>query len=182
MFRDLFLIRAWQQSKGIFFFILAVIGLQVLFNAKRMNTYPFIVWDMYSRPQATPAPGGLIAVYLDGKRFDLTRLPAWQEETALHSFGLYRQLLQHPDGDPMDELVRHRFRHLPPSLYRYAEKRINNHEAAYAHYPDWLFYYLRKTTQTYFRKLEVKEIYYEYQNGEYQNTGKAFTHLVVQHD
>lgn len=182
MGKDLYLVRVWKQSKGIFFFILVFAALQLYFNQKRMNTFPFIVWDMYSRHQEVPKSGSILTFYLDGQRFDHTRLPIWQEETALHTFKLYQNLKQNPDADPMDELVRHRSRFLPAPAYPFLVRQIENTPGAVDQYPDWLFYYLRRSTQNYFHKLEVKELYYEYRDGEFRTTGKAYTHLVVQHD
>jgi hypothetical protein len=137
---------------------------------------------MYSFPQDIRQSGSIIAFYLDGKRIDQTRLPNWQEETALHTFNLYRRLREHPDADPMDEMVQHRSRFFPNWFHPFLAERINNPRAAAERYPDWLFFYMRKNTQTYFHKLEVKELFYVYQDGEIRATGEAYTHLVVQHE
>lgn len=182
MFRDLFLVRAWKQSKGIFLFILLFIGFQLLFNLKRMQTFPFIVWDMYSRHQEVPEVSSQYVFYLDGKLYDHTQLPIWKEETAMKSFRMYNWQKMNYGHDPMDEVVKHRTRHFPEFVYRYAARRINNHAETYVNYPDWLFYYLRKATQSYFKKLEVKELKYFYRNGKYVPNGEVYTYLVVQHD
>ena len=182
MWKDLYLVRVWQQSKGIFIFILVFAFLQVFFNLKRMHTFPFIVWDMYSREQSVPEVSSLYVFYLDGKIFDHTKLPIWKEETAMKTFRMYNWQVINNGHDPMDEVVKHRTRYLPGFFYRFAGRRINNHPEAYENYPDWLFYYLQKATQTYFKKLEVKELKYFYQNGKYVPNGEVYTYLTVEHE
>jgi hypothetical protein len=182
MWQDLYLVRLWKQSKGIFLFVLAFTALQLFLNLKRIHTFPFIVWDMYSQHQEVPDVSSLYVFYLDGKIYDHTRLPIWKEETAMKSFRMYHWQKMNYGHDPMDAVVKHRTRFFPELVYQYAGRRINNHPEAYENYPDWLFYYMRKATQSYFKKLEIKELKYFYKNGAYVPNGEIYTYLVVQHD
>ncbi len=182
MWQNLYLVRVWKQSKLVFLFILLFASLQLFFNIKREYNFPFIVWDMYSRHQEVPEVSSLFVFYLDGKLYNHTQLPIWKEETSMKTFRMYNWQKMNNDHDPMDGSVQYRTRYLPQWFYHYAASKIDNHPEEYQNYPDWLFYYLRKATQTYFKKLEVKELKYYYKNGKYVPTGEEYTYLTVEHE
>jgi hypothetical protein len=182
MWQDLFLVRAWKQSKLILAGMLVFAALQLFFNVKRMHTFPFIVWDMYSREQQVPDVSSQYVFYLDDKLYDHTQLPIWKEETAMKTFRMYNWQKMNAGHDPMDAVVRWRTRYLPEWFYHYAAYKINNQPQEYANYPDWLFYYMRKATQTYFKKLEVKELKYYYKDGRYVPTGEVYTYFTAVHE
>ncbi|MFN8259868.1 MAG: hypothetical protein U0X41_02905 [Chitinophagales bacterium] len=179
-FQNLYLVRVFRQNKILFAFILLFIGFQIYFNNKRIHSFPFFVWDMYSRPATLPDTLTQTEVFVDGKRLDVTKLPIWEELSILHTYKMYNWQRINDYNDPMDEVVRLRTKYFPERIYSFAAWKINNHASEAATYPAWLKQYLEKTLDRKIKSVELRDVQYKYENGHFRAIHNSWTVLKVE--
>lgn len=134
-----------RPTKSILKIILLVaVVFQVLFMVKRVHNYPFMIYDMYSRPiDAKPA----IAHYriiADRDTLNLISLPKFQEGRIIRSLDIYRISLETDGGDPwMDALEARQAKWSWFSKVR-SDRFLRNDPERVAEFPVWLHRHMEK--------------------------------------
>ena len=88
-FSNLYIIRVFKKSKGIFVFVILFAIMQYHFFSKREYTFPWFTWDMYSKVEQYPDTVAQTELFVNNQRIDITSIPIWQEETITHTFKMY---------------------------------------------------------------------------------------------
>jgi hypothetical protein len=165
--KNLYFVKLWKQNKLLFSFILFFCFFQFYFNQKRIHSFPWFVWDMYSRPHVLPEENSQFVLYLDDTIFNHTKLPIWKEETILKTVKMYNWQVQNNYSDAMKNVVVQRTRLFKMPLKNYTSHQILNDSTAYFYYKDWLYNYVQNNCKKKFKKLELKEIKLKFENGQY---------------
>lgn len=115
---------------------------QALFIYKRVHNYPFMIFDMYSRPEQPYKAVHLYDVVADGDTVDLYGLPLYTEGAIRNSLRLYEfRLTGKPD--PWAPALDSRLARLGRvHAARTANRRLRNDDSAVEAYPGWLKEYL----------------------------------------
>lgn len=180
-YNNWYLIRLFRKNKLIFIGVLIFIAFQIYFNNKRVHSFPFFVWDMYSRPQTLPSELTQTEVFIDGKRFDITKLSIWEELTVLNTSKYYSSLRANNYHDFKDEVVKKRTHFLPNNVYSFVAYKIENGKTATEAYPAWLHQYLEKITHSKIKSVELKTVQYHYLHGKFQPTDSNNLILKTEH-
>ena len=175
--KEWYLVRLYLQHKLLFSFVLLFIAFQIYFNNKRIHSFPFFVWDMYSRVQTLPDTLTQTELYIDGKRLDITQLSIWEEASILNTYKMYNWMRMNNYYDPMDEVVKNRTIFLPKSVYSFVSYKICNQLKETETYPIWLHQYLEKTTHKKIKKIELKEVQYKYTNQQFRSLNNSWSVL-----
>ncbi len=170
-----YLVRLFKNSKVLFLLFLLFVFFQSLFNHKRIHSFPWFVWDMYSRVEYVPETVTQTEFFLDGKRLNLPQLSIWEEATVLHTFQKYRHLKSPGNMDPLLPVVESRTRFFPESLTEWIANRILNQPEDIKRYPQWLHQYLTKIMGHTIDTLEIKEVTYRYHNHELKADNQGIT-------
>jgi hypothetical protein len=171
---QLYLVKVFKQSKWLFAGILIFIFFQIFFNVKRIHSFPWFVWDMYSRPEQVSEVNSCYEIYADGQRISYTDLPFWGEIGVYKTFRSYNWMVKNDYHDPMDEAVKNKCRYLPAFVYPYLSYKINNQGFETATYPAWLHQYLEHQLNKKIALLEIKEVKYKSENGKYIPNGESY--------
>lgn len=172
--KNLYLIRVWKESKLLFVFVLGFIFFQLMFNLKRIHSFPWFVWDMYSRPETVEKVNSCFEIYADGQRIAYSDLPYWGEIGVYKTFRMYNWLKMNNFNDPMDVAVRNKAANLPGNVYPLLEKSINNHQQEAMLYPAWLHQYIEKRLGRKVHSIEVREVKYFRENNRYVPNGENY--------
>ena len=175
-----FVVRLLQQNKLLFCFVLFFSFFQIFFEYKRIHSFPWIIWDMYSRVETIPDTIIETEIFIDGKILDVTKIPIWQEATILHTYKMYNWQKLNEDHDPMNEVVRHRTSYFPKRIYHYVAYKINNHKEETEKYPVWLLNYLEKISHKKIKNVALKDVQYKYQNGKFRSINSFWTVLKIE--
>ena len=176
---NLYLVRLFRQNKILFVFILLFIFFQLYFNQKRIHSFPWFVWDMYSRTETLPDTITQTEVFIDGKRLDVTKIPIWQEATILHTYKMYNWQKMNNYNDPMNDAVKERTRYFPEQAYHFVAYKINNHQDEAERYPDWLQQYLENVLHQKIKSVELKDVQYKFENGKFNDIHNSWTVLKI---
>lgn len=168
-----YIIRLFQQNKILFFFVCIFIFFQFYFNKKQIHSFPWYVWDMYSRIETKPDTITQTAFYVDGKQLDITSIPIWEESTLLHTFNMYYSIQSNNYKDPIETSVKKRTKYLTLNMQNYIAHQIQNSEAAVRDYPRWLIRYIEKITHKNIKQVDVRKMYYQYQNGKIKDLQRS---------
>lgn len=166
---NLYLVRLFQSNKFLFAFVIVFIFFQLYFNQKRIHSFPWFVWDMYSRPSVVPKENSQFVLVFDNKIFNHTKLPYWKEEVIFKTIKMYNWQIQNNYNDPMRSAVQHRTKYFNKQIEKYAENQILNHKKNYEYaYKNWLLNYIKKNISNSFTTCELKEIKLEFVNNNYK--------------
>ncbi len=165
--QGLYLIRLFRQNKILFVFVMLFIIFQVTFNNKRIHTFPWYVWDMYSRTETLPDTLTQTEVFIDGRRLDVTQIPIWQEATILHTYKMYNWQRVNGFNDPMNDVVKSRTNIFPKEIYSFVAYKINNRKEESEQYPIWLKSYLEKILHKKINSVELRDVQYQYKDGKF---------------
>jgi hypothetical protein len=172
-----YLIRLYKQNKMLFSFVILFIVFQIYFNNKRIHSFPFFVWDMYSRTQTLPDTLTQTEVFIDGKRLDITQLPIWEESCILNTYKMYNWMRMNNNFDPMDEVVINRTKYFPKSVYSFVSYKICNQSTEAEKYTDWLHHYLEQILHKKIKIVEIKDVQYKYLNNHFQPLNNSWSVL-----
>jgi|JI10StandDraft_1071094.scaffolds.fasta_scaffold67577_4 hypothetical protein len=178
-FQNLYLVNVFRQNKILFSFIVLFIGFQLYFNQKRIHSFPWFVWDMYSRPATLPDTITQTEIFVDGERLNITALPIWEELSVLHTYKMYNWQRMNNFKDPMNDVVINRTRLFPESVYHFAAWKINNHKEEAETYPTWLKQYLEQCLHKKIDTLELRDVQYIYTNGKFEALNNSWSVLKV---
>jgi len=84
-----YLIRVFKSSWLLGVCILIFILGEIFFNVKRIQNFPFFIYDMYSRPQQAQSIYEVYSIYCNGKLFDYTKLGDYQEGILIQTLRQY---------------------------------------------------------------------------------------------
>lgn len=179
-FQNLYLIRLFRQNKILFSFVVLFIFFQLLFNQKRIHSFPWFVWDMYSRVETLPDTITQTEVLIDGERLDVTKIPIWQEATILHTYKMYNWQKINDYNDPMNEAVKSRTAIFPDNIYSYVAYKINNQKEEIEQYPTWLKSYLEKILHKKINVVELRDVQYIYKNEKFIDINNNWSVLKIE--
>lgn len=180
-FNDFYLVRLFRQNKILFVFVLLFIFFQFYFNQKRIHSFPWFVWDMYSRVETLPDTITQTEVFVDGVRLDITGMSIWEESTILHTYKMYNWQKMNNYNDPMNETVKERTRYFPQQVYHFVAYKINNHREEAEKYPDWLHQYLETVLKKKIKTVELKDVQYKFANGKFNDIHNSWSVLKTEH-
>lgn len=176
---QLYLVKVFKQSKLLFVGVMVFIFFQLFFNFKRIHSFPWFVWDMYSRPVKVNKVNSIYEIVVDGESIPYTELPYWGEIGVYKTFRMYNKMVINQYQDPMDAAIKNKCRFLPDAFYPILNDKINNQGFETATYPAWLHQYLEKQLNRKIALLEVNEVKYQTKNDKYIPTGE--THPILRY-
>ena len=179
-FQNVYLVRLFRQNKMLFYFILIFVFFQAYFNQKRIHSFPWFVWDMYSRTQAMPDTITQTEIFIDGERLDITKIPIWEELSILNTYKMYNWQRINNYNDPMNEAVLSRTKIFPEQVYSFVAYKINNHSDEAATYPAWLKEYLEKILHRKIKTVELRDVQYKCENGEFKEIHNSWSVLKIE--
>jgi len=163
-----YLVRLYKPNKVLFTFVTLFIAFQIYFNNKRIHSFPFFVWDMYSHTQSLPDTLTQTEVFIDNKRIDITQLSIWEELSVLNTYKTYNRLHRNNYYDPIDEVVRNRTKYFPEPVYSYVSNKVCNQRHETEKYAKWLHLYLEQILHKKIKTIELKDVQYLYINNHFQ--------------
>jgi hypothetical protein len=140
---------------GLAFLFLAI-ALQGFFIYKRIHNFPFMIYDMYSRPEHKKAFSNHFLIIADSDTLNLIALPILQEGTLINSLNLYVQHLQN-GGASWEKALQSRQERLGKVFENRSNQYLKQSDDAIQAYPDWLKHYLEK--QVVNRPIQNLEVY-----------------------
>lgn len=164
----LFLIQIFRESKWLFALVLLMIAGQLFFNQKKIHSFPWFVWDMYSKVEQLPDTVSMNIIYLDGQRYDYMQLPYWSQIAIRRSSDYYYSMLRSDFIDPNAENVLKRLAPLPTGLAQIVKSNLINTRESAASYPDWLTGFIYQHSNKPFAQLELRRVFYQYRDGSYK--------------
>lgn len=179
-FQHLYLVRLFRQNKLLFCFVLLFICFQLYFNQKRIHSFPWFVWDMYSRVETMPDTITQTEVFIDGERLDVTKIPIWEEVSVLHTYKMYNWMRINNYNDPMNEVVKNRTKYFPEPVFHFVAYKINNHKDETETYPAWLKQYLEKILYKNIKTVELRDVQYKCENGKFRDIHNSWTVLKIE--
>lgn len=174
-----YLFRLYRQNKFLFVAVVLFIFFQGYFNVKRVHSFPWFVWDMYSRIETLPDTITQTELFIDGSRLDITSIPIWEESTVLNTYKMYHWMRKNNYQDPMNEVVKNRTSFLPKKIYSFVAYKINNQKNETETYPQWLKSYLENILNRKINNLELRDVQYQYDNGKFRATQNSWTVLKI---
>jgi hypothetical protein len=139
---NLYLIRVFRKSKRLFSAILLFIIFQTYFFLKREYSFPFFIWDMYSRTEQVSDTLVRNEIYLDDTLLNTTRLPIWQDAVLTNTFKAYWNLHENGNQDPVHDLVSRRTSAFSFAWQKKIGYNIENNKADMAQFPHWIYGYV----------------------------------------
>ncbi len=178
--KNLYLIRLFKENKIVFCFVLLFIFFQQYFYLKDNSTFPWFVWSMYSHEEYYPEMAKQTELFINGKRFDISSIPIWQEATVMHTFEKYIQIKKNNYIDPMKSIVIKRISNLSSFSQNYISSQIENKKTAVIRYPVWILSYLEKYVyKDKIKTIEFKEVKYNYRDNIFTKSDSSQTLLKI---
>ncbi|MCC6582399.1 MAG: hypothetical protein IT271_01730 [Chitinophagales bacterium] len=112
-------------------------------------------------------------VFIDGERLDVTKIPIWEELSILNTYKMYNRQRINNYNDPINEAVLSRTKIFPEQVYAFVAYKINNHSDEAATYPAWLKEYLEKILHKKIKTVELRDVQYKWENGQFKDIHKA---------
>lgn len=136
---SIYLIKVWKESKALFIFLFIFIFFQFFFIAKRIQNFPFFIFDMYSRPIEKPTTFSIYEIKANGKSVDYTSFKNTQENTILNSIQTYSTAKKEFPKSIYETLIEHRFKNkISTTNYQFIKNGLSNNEAAIYEFDNWL--------------------------------------------
>ena len=155
--KSIYLIKVWKESKPLFICIIAFIILQFFFIAKRVQNFPFFIFDMYSRPIEKPATFSLYRIEQFQDAINYTSFTNTKENIVLNTIKTYQLSKQSYPKAPNEAVIEHRFKNnVSCKNYQFIKDGLMNDIASIYSYQDWLSYYCSCY------EIDIKEHMYDY--------------------
>lgn len=88
----MFLQALYRHWRKMFCAVVVLAVAQVFFMYKAVETVPFFLYNMYSTPQRNGDTSHRTTIYLNGHRFDASKLSGHEEEMLMGSLSYYKKL------------------------------------------------------------------------------------------
>lgn len=159
---QLYLARVFRKSKLLFIAIVLFIIFQSYFFLKREYSFPFYVWDMYSRVEGVSDTLVRNELLVDHQLLNTTQLTIWQDALLANSFKEYLVLKRNKNQDPVNGLILQRTDKLPKNIRTRICKNIENDAVAVFQFPGWIFGYIQEITHNHIQEISFEESTYLY--------------------
>lgn len=166
----LYLIRVFRKSKWLFTAILLFICFQTYFFLKREYSFPFFVWDMYSRTEQVTDTLVRNEIYIDDTLLNTIRFSIWQDAVLTNTFKAYWNLHENGNQDAVHELVSRRTSAFSSALQKKISDNIENNKSDIAQFPDWIYGYIEDTRKQPFSSITYTESVYVLDRKKYKYT------------
>lgn len=144
--QSLYLIRVWKESKILFIGILIFIFFQSFFIIKRVQNFPFFIFDMYSRPIEKPVTFTIYEITKNGKSFDYTALTNTKENVVLNSIRTYENAKKSYPNAPNEAVIEYRLKNkIFAKNYQFIKDGLTNDKATIDAFGNWINRYLIKS-------------------------------------
>jgi hypothetical protein len=146
-----------RNAKKIgFSVLLLVIVLQGLFIYMRIHNFPFMIYDMYSRPEHKKAYSSHYLIIADSDTLNLVSLPILKEGTIINSLKMYVYHQQNGEAT-WEKALNSRQERLGKTFTNRSNQYLKHSDAAIEQYPFWLKNYIEK--QVIHRQIQHLEVY-----------------------
>ena len=136
---SIYLIKVWKESKALFIFLFIFIFFQFFFISKRIQNFPFFIFDMYSRPIEKPTTFSIYEIKANGKSVDYTSFKNTQENTILNSIQTYSTAKKEFPKSIYETLIEHRFKNkISTTNYQFIKNGLTNNQATFDYFDNWL--------------------------------------------
>lgn len=181
---NLYLIRVFKKSKWLFTAILLFICFQTYFFIKREYSFPFFVWDMYSRTEQVTDTIVRNEIYIDDTLLNTTRLSIWQDAVLTNTFKAYWVLHENGNQDPVHGLVSRRTAAFSSAWQEKISYNIENNKCDIAKFPGWIFGYIQEITHNQIQEISFEESTYLYnrETTTYTKTGNKVLFEIYKKD
>jgi hypothetical protein len=162
-----YLIRIFYSSWLLGITIWAFIGGEIFFNIKRIQNFPFFIYDMYSHPQQIQSVYKVYTIYVNGKVYDYSLLGDYQEGILLNTIKQYEMAVH---SKMLQPALYQKFQHIQSkTLEDRITKQCFADFTALAYYPSWLFHTLQKLNNDTILSYRIESTSVSYQNSWIKN-------------
>lgn len=141
--RSFYLIKVWKESKLLFIGIIIFIFFQFFFIAKRVQNFPFFIFDMYSRPIEKPTTFSIYEIKQNEQTINYTAFTNTKENVVLNTIKTYESAKQSFPYAINEAVIEHRFKNKISSLnYQFIRYGLINDKESIAKFDNWLNQYL----------------------------------------
>jgi hypothetical protein len=174
-----YIVRLFRESKWLFAVILMFCLMQLFFNIKKIHSFPWFVFDMYSKVEQMPEKVTQTQFFINGQHFNYMDMPFWSGITVVRCTEYYYRMQRNGWEDPNTSNVRKRLSPLPGSMQASIFPMVLTSKADAQKYPHWLYDYLGKYSDQKIKQLEAIRIEYLYEQGKFTATGVRDTILSI---
>lgn len=174
-----YILRLFRESKWLFAGILMFCFMQLFFNIKKIHSFPWFVFDMYSKVESVPEKVTQTQFFINGQHFNYLKMPFWSGITAVRCTEYYHRMQRNEWIDPNTSNVRKRLSPLPGKLRESIYPMVLTSKEEAKRYPEWLMEYLGKYSDQEIKRLEAIRIEYIYGQGKFSSTGLRDTILSI---
>ena len=133
------MVKVWKQSKILFLAIVVFTSFQVLFSVKRVQNFPFFIYDMYSRTIDKPEVFTVYEIKLNGITTDYSAFTNTKESFFLSQIQAYESNLQSYPFISQQEVLDDRFKNkVSPNTYQFIKTGLSNDPSFIKEFPIWL--------------------------------------------
>jgi len=175
-----YIVRLFRESKWLFAGIALFCLMQLYFNIKKIHSFPWFVFDMYSKVESIPETVTQTQFFINGQHFNYMKMPFWSGITAVRCTEYYHRMQRKGWVDPNTSNVRKRLAPLPPGCRESIYPMVLTSKEEAERYPSWLMGYLGKYSDQEIKRLEAVQIEYAYLQGKFSATGVRDTILSIQ--
>jgi len=138
-YKKWYLVRVWKQNKILFAFILYFILLQSFFTIKRVQNFPFFIFDMYSRPIDKPETITIYEIKYANKSLPYTQLTDVKESMLLSQIKAYQANKQAFPDFVHQQVLDNRFKNkLSNKSFQFVKNGLSNDSTFKKMFPIWL--------------------------------------------
>jgi hypothetical protein len=152
-------------------FLLIFCLIQIHFNLEKKHSFPWFVWDMYSKTENINEYYSQIIVCVNSAELDYLTLPYWKGIAVERTIKSYNYLRKNNFNDPMSIEVDKKTMYLNDRLKSFVNYKLLNRPEEISTFPAWLLEFIEKNTKLIVRDLEVYEVWYLYNDGVFMPTG-----------
>ncbi|MCB9033353.1 MAG: hypothetical protein H6553_05915 [Chitinophagales bacterium] len=174
-FNQLFIVRLWKSSKLLSILIIVFCIFQLIFSLKRIQSFPWLTWDMYSRTQHIPQQITQREFYINDSLLNIVALSNWQEEVVKNSYSYYSAMKKNNFQPIFTEAFDSRTRFLNDKTKSCVYENLYNIKAEIKDYPNWLKRYLSSIKKEKIHTITVKERIFVLENNHYQPSNLTTT-------
>ena len=152
-----------KRILSIAFLVFCVI--QGFFIFKRVHNYPFMIFDMYSRPEQTSVLQNHYVMIMDGDTLNTTKLPIMAEGRLLHNVSIYHHLKDYNYDYWHPALTSRQDRLGDNKIVARSDRLLRNSVNSDETYPRWLHQHLEDLTGRSFDQLNVSQVVFDRSSG-----------------
>ena len=142
--------------------LLLAVAIQVFFIAKRVHNFPFMIYDMYSRPVDAQEEQMHYRLIADTDTIDLIALPKFQEGRIIQYLDMYRIWMETGGNEVWSSALDQRVEKWSWLSKDRADRLLTNGAEAYDQFPGWLHdYIVRYVTRQPFDRLRVEYVRFD---------------------